>query len=92
MASMLNSLSVIFFYISLADRIWSIKTYEKKAVTMSNTRVLKKERKRGTSVSLFTPGVMKAFTKNIYIRAPLILMEMGFVNVSLTEMVQLHVQ
>jgi hypothetical protein len=74
MASMLNSLSVVFFYIGLAGRIWSIKTYEKTAVTMSNTRVLKKEKKRGTSVSLFTPGVGKAFTKNICIWALLLLL------------------
>jgi hypothetical protein len=92
MASLLNSLSAIFFYIGLADRIWSIKTYEKTVVTMSNTQVLKKEKKGGTSVSLFTPGVRKAFTENIYIWAPLILMEIGFVNVTLTEMGLNHVQ
>jgi hypothetical protein len=46
MASILNSFSTIFFDMSLADRIWSTKTYERAAVTKSNTGVLKGEKRR----------------------------------------------
>jgi hypothetical protein len=54
MVPMLNSLSAIFFYISLADRIWSIKPYEKTPVTMSNARVLKKEKEGKLSKFVYT--------------------------------------
>jgi hypothetical protein len=64
--------------------------YERTAVTMNNTGVLKGGEKWGNSVSLFTPALRKAFTENVFVCSPNT-DEDGCINVRLTQLAQDHV-